>query len=165
MKESNYKVFIHQNVMQVFQKYRIPDIPAAGGILLGQIRKNEIYILKVTEPSRWDIRHLFGFVRKKKQAQRAIDVEFEKSEGRTIYLGEWHSHPEAAPTPSSTDIGMIKQQFSKNEINEDFLLMLIVGYNQDFCAIYDGKKLLQGDHINAPSRMEQFVFYNNLSKY
>ena len=59
MNENNYRVFIHQNVMQVFQKYRTQNIPEAGGILLGQVRKNEIYILKVTEPSRWDIRQIF----------------------------------------------------------------------------------------------------------
>lgn len=164
MNENNYRVFIHQNVMQVFQKYRTQNIPEAGGILLGQVRKNEIYILKVTEPSRWDIRQIFSFVRKRKQAQRAIDIEFEKSGGRTIYLGEWHSHPEALPSPSVTDIRMIKQQFSKNEINEDFLLMLIIGYNQDFCAIYNGQRLLQGNHIKISPRMEQFIFYNAHSK-
>jgi hypothetical protein len=165
MKNNAYRVFIHKNVTDVFHKYRTRGIPEAGGILLGQIRKNEIYILKVTEPSRWDIRQMFGFVRARKQAQKAIDMEFEKSEGRTIYLGEWHSHPEANPTPSSVDTSMIERQFRKNDINENFLIMMIVGYNQDYCSIYDGKKLISGKYSNSSRAMKEVIFPDDVLNY
>lgn len=140
---NNYRIFVHDSVMQIFSKYRTSEIPEAGGILLGQVRKDEIYVLKITEPSRWDIRRMFGFVRNKKSAQQAINIEFKKSGRRTIYLGEWHSHPQANPYPSVMDIQMIEKQYKYNEINECFLLMIIVGINQDYISLYDGKQLFE----------------------
>ncbi len=33
---------------------------------------------------------------------------YEQSGGLTHYLGEWHTHPQAAPAPSSTDLSTLR---------------------------------------------------------
>lgn len=42
---------------------------------------------------------------------------------KTIYIGEWHTHPENYPNPSGVDNKMIVQQYFKNRINEPFLIL------------------------------------------
>ncbi|TFZ62066.1 hypothetical protein E4631_25605 [Hymenobacter sp. UV11] len=44
-----------------------------------------------------------------------------------VYIGEWHTHPESHPTPSSTDIEMIRRQYQNKGRNTDFLLLVIQG--------------------------------------
>ena len=112
----------------------------SGGILLGQVVDKTIYITKVSTPNRFDKSGRYKFVRNKKAAQIIIDHEFINSNGKTIYLGEWHTHPENKPSPSNIDIKMLSQQFKKNKINEEYLLLIIRGLQQIYIAFYDGNK-------------------------
>jgi integrative and conjugative element protein (TIGR02256 family) len=138
-----YKIFIHNNALAIMESHRQCKVKQkeAGGILLGQIRKNEIHVLKATHPCNKDHRSRFRFQRNKNNAQKVINHEFYKSRGRTIYLGEWHSHPELYPSPSSIDKNMIRNQYYKNKINENFLLMIIVGLNENSVSLFDGKEI------------------------
>ena len=47
------------------------------------------------------------------------------------------------PNPSSIDIKMIKQQYHKNTINEDFLIILIQGTENLYIALYNGKEIIE----------------------
>lgn len=99
----------------------------AGGILLGQVKEKDIYITRISFPSKRDRSSRYSFMRDKRNAQDIIDYEFFNSNKRTIYLGEWHTHPEELPTPSNVDRKMIKNQLLKNVLNEPFLLQYIQG--------------------------------------
>jgi len=124
-----YRVHILDSVLRIFDLHKQigPKSPESGGVLLGQVNDNNIYIMKASTPSVRDKSSRTFFVRDKVVAQSIIDYEFFNSNRKTIYLGEWHTHPEETPKPSSTDNKMIKAQFSKNELNEPFLVQIIRG--------------------------------------
>jgi integrative and conjugative element protein (TIGR02256 family) len=113
----------------------------AGGILLGQITKKGVFILKASAPCSTDQASRTGFVRNKKKAQYIIDYEHVNSGGQTIYLGEWHTHPEPFPSPSPVDLRMIKDQYEKNRLNENFLILLIRGTEGIYLGIISNGKL------------------------
>ncbi len=78
--------------------------PEAGGILIGHyLEDNNYSITDVSSPSELDKSSRFNFTRSKKNAQKIINKIFKDSKGKKIYLGEWHTHPEDHPQPSSLD--------------------------------------------------------------
>jgi integrative and conjugative element protein (TIGR02256 family) len=115
----------------------------SGGILLGQVIGNEVFILKVSTPNIFDKASRHSFDCNKDAAQVIINYEFMNSGQKTIYIGEWHTHPENHPTPSRVDNKMIVQQYFKNRINEPFLILLIQGFKGIYIGIFDGKTLTE----------------------
>lgn len=95
----------------------------AGGILLGYRRDPHIEVLMTTFPKGQDIRTRTYFERRDPSHQRFAKDAWEQD--RCIhYLGEWHTHPEATPSPSSLD----KHEWKKlGRCNTEILVMLIVG--------------------------------------
>jgi integrative and conjugative element protein (TIGR02256 family) len=77
----------------------------AGGILLGRhiLGTNDIIVDSVTEPMAGDWRSRSKFLRAREHHQEAIDRAWRESNGTCTYLGEWHTHPEMYPKPSSPD--------------------------------------------------------------
>ena len=143
------RIVLSEPVLEILTHYRqtSKNDREAGGILLGQISKDGVFILKVSTPCSADKATRRGFIRNKKKAQYIIDYEHANSGGQTIYLGEWHTHPEPFPSPSYVDLRMIKDQYEKNRLNEDFLIMLIRGTKGIYTGlIMNGK--LKGTLIN-----------------
>ena len=134
------KIVIEKNVENFFLNYRqTKNKNEQGGILLGVVMMNEIRICKASIPTVFDKSNRFSFERNKKSAQLFIDYEFLNSGGKIIYLGEWHTHPESFPTPSNVDLKMIKTQYVKNNLNENFLIMIIIGTKEKYVSFFDGK--------------------------
>lgn len=128
-KIGNYDILLHlqpREILEKFTQYKSTD-HEAGGIILGKIIDNQINILKLTIPTSLDRSSRTNFERNKLSAQIILDYEFHNSNGQLIYLGEWHTHPESNPTPSKTDLQMLKRQFENNSLNTDFLLLFIKG--------------------------------------
>lgn len=148
-KAGHLKIELSENVINIFTQFRQlhQKAPESGGIILGQVKDDYIYISKATTPSRHDSSSRFNFIRDYNIAQIIVDYEFYNNNGHLIYLGEWHTHPEDIPKPSGQDIKMIKQQYSGNKLNEKFILMLIVGIKSLYIGIYDGKRLTNGINI------------------
>ncbi len=132
-----------ERVKKIFNYFRqdTKDKNESGGILLGQINKDSILITRASIPSKKDKSDRYNFVRDKTMSQLIIDYEFANSDGRTLYLGEWHTHPANIASPSGIDSSMIHEQFTKNKIHTDFLLLVILGLKSDYIATYNGKKL------------------------
>lgn len=114
----------------------------SGGILLGQVTSGNVYLMKASAPNQFDRSSRTTFDRDKHIAQIIIEYEFLNSGNKTIYLGEWHTHPEAIPSPSTVDVSMIKDQFKKNKLNEPFLILLIQGQSGIYVGKFDGSKLV-----------------------
>lgn len=112
-----------------------------GGIVLGKLIGNKIHILKLSVPTELDSSSRMNFVRHRLSAQIVIEHEFYNSNGQITYLGEWHTHPEPIPSPSGIDIDMIKNQFSKNKIHTDFLVLLIQGLSELYIGVYSKTEL------------------------
>jgi len=138
-----YRIFITDSTLQVFESFNQVSTknPESGGILLGQIIGNEIFVLKASIPNKFDRSGRFKFERNSEIAQILVNHEFINSGNKTIYLGEWHTHAEHYPSPSSIDKKMIKDQYNENILNEPFLLMVIKGFKDLFVSIYDGKSI------------------------
>jgi len=137
------KVIITETVINIIESYRQINRKdnESGGILFGQISDNNIYILKASTPNKYDRASRYSFECNKDAAQILIDFEFINSSNKTIYIGEWHTHPENNPSPSGIDKGMIKNQYFKNRLNEPLLILLIQGLKGLYVTLYDGSKI------------------------
>lgn len=136
-------IFIPDSVLELFERYKQFGVTnnESGGILLGQISEKGIYILRASTPNKFDKSSRHSFECNKDAAQVIINYEFQNSDKKTIYIGEWHTHPEKNPTPSGIDKSMIIGQFKKNKLNEPFLILMIQGLSELYIALWDGKKL------------------------
>lgn len=77
--------------------------PEAGGILLGLRRDDHLHVTGLTTPCPVDKRWRMGFQRKDSSHQVKALAAWSESGGTVDYIGEWHSHPERHPSPSSID--------------------------------------------------------------
>lgn len=123
--------------------------PEAGGILLGIFYPgiNEMLICFATTPGPEDKRSRFGFRRDGYRSTRKAKYLWKASGGVVNYLGEWHTHPEDAPQPSTTDRLSMGKQLRESTVIAGGLLLMIVGREGiwlgyfsrgGFCQIGDG---------------------------
>lgn len=111
-----------------------------GGVLLGQIYTDgEIVVCRCSEPCVAGKADRMGFSRSSKTANKIINDAFEGSNGTILYVGEWHTHPEPYPSPSTTDKTSIEEIYRTANINNPNLIYVIVGEMDIFCGVYDGK--------------------------
>jgi integrative and conjugative element protein (TIGR02256 family) len=105
--------------------------PEAGGVLLGRhlIDSEDIVVDEVTTPQTTDRRTRFSFFRSKKHQALARESWKEQS-STTAYLGLWHTHPEADPTPSGVDRRDWEQALSRDTFEGERLFFTIVGTQQ-----------------------------------
>lgn len=102
--------------------------PEAGGILIGHdLEDNNFSITDISVPSVYDKSSRFNFTRSKKNAQQILNKFFNESNGKKIYLGEWHTHPEDYPTPSHLDNKSISERMQRDVLNSEIIFMIIVG--------------------------------------
>lgn len=151
IKLANYTVEIANNVLENLDllKQNSSKSHEAGGVLLGYIIEETQYIriTKISTPCEEDISSPTSFQRDGKSTQKIIDREFNESNGKIIYLGEWHTHYEKKPIPSGIDISMIRKHHKASILNQDLLLLLIKGTKDIFISTYDGKRFIS-DYYN-----------------
>lgn len=140
---NNKKLSISSSVKTILNSYRQskPSHTEAGGVLIGQINESDILINRISIPSPFDTTTRYSFIRDKKAHQMIMDYEFANSEGKNIYIGEWHTHPAKIATPSTTDVKMIKDQYKHNQIQTDFLILIILGLKTDYLGVFKKKSL------------------------
>ena len=139
----NYTIVISENVFSILNQFIQKERQKfeSGGILLGQVKEKTVYITKLSVPNHLDKSRRTYFERHRLPAQLIINHEFYNSGGKTIYLGEWHTHPELILSPSPIDIDMLKKQFKNNTLNIDCIFLLIQGINELYIGEFDGTKI------------------------
>jgi integrative and conjugative element protein (TIGR02256 family) len=124
-------VEFNDEAFQIMQSHRqiSPKAAESGGMLLGRLIDNnrDVVIDRVTVPINEDKKWRFFFFRQKEPAQRIIEQVWSDSKAVTNYLGEWHTHPEDVPSPSSVDLAEWARISQKATFEQDFLLFVIVG--------------------------------------
>lgn len=111
-----------------------------GGVLLGQVYTDgEIIVCRCSDPCIAGKADKKGFSRSSKTANKIINDAFVGSNGTILYVGEWHTHPEPYPRPSTTDKTSIEEIYRTANINNSNLIYVIVGEIDIFCGVYDGK--------------------------
>lgn len=100
----------------------------AGGVHLGRfiLDSKNIVVDEVTKPFSSDIRERRRFKRGLEH-QKVIDEKWRLSDGKTNYLGEWHTHPENHPEPSRQDIREWKKILKNDVFSSRYLYFVIVG--------------------------------------
>ena len=82
-----------------------PDDLESGGVMMGRriLATEDVVVDHVTSPGPRDQRTRLGFLRRRESHQCSLDRAWQRSNGTSGYLGEWHTHPEACPHPSVVD--------------------------------------------------------------
>jgi integrative and conjugative element protein (TIGR02256 family) len=98
-------VLIEDRVLQAFARHRQLDqgAPESGGILLGYRRGPHLHVTEATAPLASDQASRTRFFRSAGPHQKAALARWRESGGSMDYLGEWHTHPECHPSPSTID--------------------------------------------------------------
>lgn len=119
----------HEVILRMYQFIQDDkNKPESGGILIGHdLQDNNFSITDISTPSIYDKSNRFNFTRSKKNAQLILNKFFKESNGKKIYLGEWHTHPEDYPTPSTVDKKSILERIHKDVLNSEIIFMIIVG--------------------------------------
>ena len=101
----------------------------AGGVILGRVIKetNHLIIDELTIPSHYDVRGRFYFKRDKNSHQKTVDIRWLESDKTENYFGEWHTHAEDNPTPSSVDKNDWRRRVKEDKLFLNFLISIIVG--------------------------------------
>jgi len=116
-----------------------------GGVFIGFKNDDVIFISDILIPDKYENGRTV-FVRHPGSLNEQLSLIFNESQGKISYIGDWHSHPNAPATPSSTDLVAIKEiADSKNVNNSSPILMIIEISKEKFepkIYIYKDDKLL-----------------------
>lgn len=125
------RLSISEPALEKFKAYRQMQSQdtEAGGLLLGRliVGTDDIVIDEATSPSTKDRRSRFAFRRSKRPAQNRVDAAWAESASTRVYLGEWHTHPEADPSPSLIDRCNWKKIVARARFEQMSLHFVIVG--------------------------------------
>ena len=128
--QNNLELCLKDNVWDHFKLLQRANEFSAenGGILIGQLNpaEKQVLITDFTEAMKSDKRSRFHFFRSEKSHQKVMDDLWEESDFTKTYLGEWHTHDEDVPSPSSTDIREWKR-ICNRQYNSPDLFFIIVG--------------------------------------
>lgn len=101
----------------------------AGGVLIGRRIDGSLDTIvdAITRPVAADRRTRTSFHRSARAHQRLVDDAWTKSGGVLGYVGEWHTHPEPHPTPSSIDMRDWSRRLRDDSVDAVDVYFLIVG--------------------------------------
>lgn len=140
----NYFIKFDISTINELEKWRQIDSSSSEGcgILIGEYREVSIYIKYVTTPQKNDQRSRARFFRRDKTHQGILNRLHYENSGYINYAGEWHSHPEHNPIPSSIDINAWKKLKLFSE--EYPKLFLILGdQDKDWLGLMHNNKLYE----------------------
>ncbi|AOO82278.1 Mov34/MPN/PAD-1 family protein [Bosea vaviloviae] len=126
LRSANLAVSLSQSAIQTFHAHRQMHFwhREAGGQLFGISKPGHWVILDATGPRTEDRRSRFAFWPSRAAEQREIEAYHERG---LEYLGDWHTHPENEPTPSSKDIDTIRDIVRESQHHLPGFLLCIIG--------------------------------------
>lgn len=98
--------------------------PEAGGQLFARFEEGAVVVCKCTEPHPEDRRSLFSFLPSRKRERSEISLMYQRG---LHYVGDWHTHPEAFPIPSSTDTATMRRLFTQSRHQLSHFILIIRG--------------------------------------
>ena len=111
------------DIMNPYRQKRRRD-KESGGCLLGFYRGTHIHITACTTPMPLDKCTRTRFDRQDPDHVATINTFHKVTMGYGTYLGEWHTHPEATPTPSGIDRReWLKISRHRGNMNSIFLIL------------------------------------------
>ncbi|SEE66189.1 integrative and conjugative element protein, VC0181 family [Rhizobiales bacterium GAS188] len=123
---SGQRLIFCPSVVAHFQKYRQLRWwqREAGGQLFPRFALPDITVEEATGPHRGDWRTRFTYQPNRRAEQQEIA---ERHRRGLHFVGDWHTHPEAVPTPSARDMQSMGELFARSEHALNGFVLLIVG--------------------------------------
>lgn len=136
----SYKACI--SIKREISKY--PEVET-GGAMLGfkDLADNSFHVTVIIDGGPKAIRERYSFKCDLDYSNMMIDKLISNSDGNLQYIGEWHSHPQIEPYPSSVDLDSL---YNMANSHTEEVLMVIFGFinfsfekieNQSIALIYD----------------------------
>jgi hypothetical protein len=101
-----------------------------GGVMMAEhVAVNTFVVRTLTIHRRGAVA---SFIRRIEEAWAALTRFFERTRrnyARFNYIGEWHSHPSFAPSPSDRDHRSMKEIISDATVGAHFIVLMIVKLN------------------------------------
>jgi len=99
-------LLVESEVLERLEPFRQCDAeaPEAGGILIGYRREPHLHVVDATTPGPRDRRSRHEFQRLDPSHQQTAHARWARSRHTLGYVGEWHTHPQLHPAPSSLDL-------------------------------------------------------------
>ena len=120
----------------------------AGGQLFGTVSNFTITVEEATPPRPGDVRRKNLFEIDK----TAADAELADRQSKGLfYFGDWHTHPEHRAKPSGQDLNNAGKLI-RGARSYPFLIMVIVGVDSTFVAIYNSRSLLELERMRPLRR-------------
>ena len=117
------------SVLKTFSKFTqvSSDSCEAGGLLFAKFDLPHIHLIKATRPSRADRRSRLRIQFSTRRRASIIKREFRKG---LHFIGEWHTHPEPEPRPSSIDLTSMRNLYALSTHELNYFVMVIVGNSE-----------------------------------
>jgi integrative and conjugative element protein (TIGR02256 family) len=103
-----------------------------GGVLLGCYRGPHLHIGLATQPQASDRANFSRFWRATLGHQDIAEEAWRRSRKTMTYAGEWHTHPEAYPTPSLIDRADWTRKLAEQQRDLLFLIQAREGFYMEF---------------------------------
>lgn len=128
-------ILIEDAVMRLIRTHRQdqPTTAESGGVLLGFRRGSHLQVLLATPPGQDDWRSRTSFYRAAAGHQAAAQEHWKAHGEAGDYLGEWHTHPEDVPTPSTIDLREWSIVMKRNPGKP--MIFLIVGRKEEWFGL------------------------------
>jgi integrative and conjugative element protein (TIGR02256 family) len=131
--------------MMRFQQNRPAD-KEAGGQLFARFIGPDVHIIEATVPSLLDSRGRFSFRPNRLLQRKQIAERYARG---LHFVGDWHTHPEVHPAPSSEDIVSMQDCFRRSTHDLGAFIMFILGTAQPPEGCYMG--MLNGACVRSLS--------------
>ena len=120
------------------------------GVFTGSITRVGTHRINKMSPSCLlaDSQSRYTCVRNVDIANDFIKNDYLNSNSTRVYFGEWHTHPEETPYPSSIDISSIIDIYHTSDQPLDIIFFAIVGYKEIYWGYYDGRNIFKIDNVN-----------------
>jgi integrative and conjugative element protein (TIGR02256 family) len=95
-----------------------------GGILLGHDDGSTMHVTVAGDPGPDAVREKRRFLRDLAHAQTLADDAYERD--ASVWIGEWHTHPDGPPEPSDVDLTTYAKHLADGRLGFDRFLSVIV---------------------------------------
>lgn len=143
----NYHFEIKQEVVDELKSNAQHEGNELCGVLMGVQVGDKYYRISKISPPCVKSHTRCGCERDAAMANQFIEEDYKLSEHTRFYIGEWHTHPESNPSPSTVDYTSIEDNYQTALLVVPFLLMIIVGTESFHISIYNGDKFVKVEPI------------------
>jgi integrative and conjugative element protein (TIGR02256 family) len=134
------RVLIEDDVLVALHTFRQvrSDQSESGGVLLGYRRSPHLHIVEFTTPGAQDRQSRYVFERCDPFHMKHARKRWKATRGKMGFLGEWHTHPETDPHPSSLDYSEWERVLSGVDFARTFV---IIGLHQDWVGVGQQRRI------------------------